>query len=87
MDRRHRRRDPTRPHATPLFARWVGYFNLWVALLITPAMLIPFFKSAPFAYNGFLALYTPFGAFFLWMLVMTPSVLRAIGTQRDSRGD
>jgi predicted membrane metal-binding protein len=51
--------------------------------LITPAMLIPFFKSGPFAYNGLLALYLPFGAFFLWMTIMTPSVLRAIGSQRE----
>lgn len=70
-------------HTTPLFARWVGFFNLWVALLITPAMLIPFFKSGPFAYDGLLALYLPFGAFFIWMVVMTFAVLRAIGTPRE----
>jgi hypothetical protein len=72
-------------HPVPLLTRSVGYFNLWVALLITPAMLIPFFKSGPFAYNGLLALYMPFGVFFLWMIVMTVAVLRAIGTQREAR--
>ncbi|MET0988477.1 MAG: hypothetical protein ABW034_24020 [Steroidobacteraceae bacterium] len=63
---------------TPLFARWLGYFNFWVALLILPAMLIPFFKTGPFAYNGLLALYLPFGMFFLWMVVMTLAVLKAL---------
>lgn len=70
--------------AQPLFARWIGYFNLWVAILILPALLIPFFKSGPFAYNGLLALYLPFGAFFTWMVVMTPAVLRALRTPKAS---
>jgi hypothetical protein len=70
-------------NAAPLFARWVGYFNLWVAVLILPALLIPFFKTGPFAYNGVLALYLPFGVFFLWMVVMTPALLRALGTPTD----
>jgi type IV secretory pathway VirB2 component (pilin) len=74
------------PHPKPLFPRSVGFFNLWVSLLITPAMLIPFFKSGPFAYNGLLALYLPFGVFFLWMVVMTPAVLKAMSTHRDAAG-
>lgn len=69
-------------HATPLFARWVGYFNLWVAVLILPALLVPFFKTGPFAYNGLLALYLPFGAFFVWMVVMTLALFRAVATPR-----
>jgi hypothetical protein len=71
-------------HTKPLFARSIGYFNLWVALLITPAMLIPYFKSGPFAYDGLLALYMPFSVFFLWMVVMSVVVLRAIGTPREA---
>ena len=63
-------------HAPPLFPRWLGFFNFWVALLILPALLLPFFKSGPFAYNGILALYLPFGAFFTWMVVMTFGLLR-----------
>jgi hypothetical protein len=66
----------------PLFPRWLGFFNFWVALLILPALLLPFFKSGAFAYNGLLALYLPFGAFFIWMVVMTFGLMRAIGTQR-----
>lgn len=69
-------------NATPLFARWVGYFNLWVAVLILPALLVPFFKTGPFAYNGLLALYLPFGAFFIWMVVMTLALFRAVKTPR-----
>ncbi len=71
-------------HATPLFARWIGFFNLWCAIFFLPALLIPFFKSGPFAYNGLLALYLPFGAFFTWIVLMTPAVLKAIRTPRNS---
>jgi hypothetical protein len=67
--------------AIPLFPRWLGFFNFWVALLILPALLLPFFKSGPFAYSGILALYLPFGAFFTWMVVMTFGLFRAIDTK------
>lgn len=70
-------------NAAPLFARWVGYFNLWVAVLILPALLVPFFKTGPFAYNGLLALYLPFGVFFIWMVTMTLALFRAVGTPRE----
>jgi hypothetical protein len=68
--------------ALPLFPRWLGFFNFWIALLILPALLLPFFKSRPFAYNGIVALYLPFGAFFIWMVVMTFGLMRAIRTQQ-----
>ncbi len=67
----------------PLLPRWLGYFTLWVAVLLAPALLIEFVKSGPFAYNGLLALYLPFVAIFLWMLVIVPSLLRALNTRRD----
>src|SRR5262249_8020196 len=63
---------------TPLFPRWLGFFNFWVALLILPALLLPFFKTGPFAYNGLLALYLPFGSFFIWMVVMTFGLFQAL---------
>ena len=66
----------------PLLPRWLGYFTLWVAVLLFPALCIEFLKTGPFAYNGLLALYLPFVAIFLWMLVMVPSLLRALKTSR-----
>ena len=66
----------------PLLPRWLGYFTLWVAILLFPALCIEFFKSGPFAYNGLLALYLPFVAIFLWMIVIVPPLLRALNTPR-----
>ncbi|MDQ4420368.1 hypothetical protein OOT33_07965 [Sphingobium sp. DEHP117] len=68
-------RDKSSP---PLFPRWLGYFNLWLALLFQPAVLAPLFQTGPFAWNGLLSFWIPFGIFFIWYLVMVPTLLRAL---------
>jgi len=67
--------DQTDP---PLFPRWVGYFNFWVALLAVPGGLITFFKSGPFAWNGLMAFWIPLVAFITWFFIMTPLLIQAI---------
>jgi hypothetical protein len=61
---------------TPMYPRWVAYFNLWCALLTVPAGLMAFFKSGPFAYDGLIAMYIPFGIFFVWMIAMTVQMFK-----------
>jgi len=46
-------------------------------MLFTPGQLILFFKDGPFSWHGILALYLPFVAFFLWILIMSIAVLQA----------
>lgn len=62
----------------PLFARWVGYVNLWVGVLLIPACLIPFFKTGPLAWNGVLSFWIPVFVFSAWFLVMAWAMLRAL---------
>lgn len=57
--------------AEPVFPRWVGYFNLWVAAMFCPAGLIVFFHSGPFAWNGIFSFWLLLVSFTLWLVVMT----------------
>jgi hypothetical protein len=71
-------------HKRPVYPRWAGYFNLWVAFMFTPGTLCVFFKTGPFAYNGVLAWYLPVAVFSIWMPLNTVLTLRAIKDQQQS---
>ncbi|CDO90240.1 hypothetical protein [Mycobacterium triplex] len=58
----------------PVLPRWLGYLNLWVAMLIIPAGLVLFFKHGPFAWNGVVGLYIPLVAFVIWIMSMTVTI-------------
>lgn len=62
----------------PLFPRWAGYFNFWLAVIAAPGGLITFFKSGPFAWNGLLAFWLPIVVFVAWFFVMAPLLIQAI---------
>lgn len=68
-----------------IFPRWVGFFNLWTAVLIVPAGLVEFFKTGPFAYDGLISFWFVFAVFFGWMLVMSAVTLRAIANDKRAR--
>ena len=72
------------PSPVPIFPRWTGYLNVWAAILFMPGVLIVFFKSGPFAFNGIFALYVPAGVFFGWILVMLPTLLKAIRSEQPA---
>lgn len=63
-----------------LFPRWVGYYNLWFAILFLPGALITFFKTGPFAWNGILVFWLALGLFTSWIFIMAWSTDRAIRT-------
>ena len=67
--------------ANPIFPRWLGYFQFWVALLFVPGSLVPFFKSGPFAWNGLLSFWIPGIVFSLWYIVMPIMLTKAINRQ------
>lgn len=66
--------------ATPIYPRWLGYFNIWTPLLFIPAGLILFFKTGPFAWTGILAFWIPLVIFFIWVIVMTIMTLKAVNS-------
>ncbi|GGL10160.1 hypothetical protein [Nocardia jinanensis] len=65
--------------ANPLFPRWSGYFSLLMAFIqAAPPVLLVFFKTGPFAWNGVLSFWIPLTDFFVWFLVITALTLKAI---------
>ncbi|HTK66118.1 MAG TPA: hypothetical protein VL595_27320 [Pseudonocardia sp.] len=55
----------------PVFPRWVGYFNLFVAASFCPAGMIVFFHNGPFAWNGIFTFWLLLASFTAWLVVMT----------------
>ena len=75
--------------AQPLWPRWVGYLNLWIAMSGAGGGIAVFFKHGPFAWNGLVGFYIPIGAFVIWIAVMTyymhTGITRQFATERGDR--
>lgn len=69
----------------PVFPRWAGYLNIWLALLLVRGAFAYIFRTGPFAWNGLLSFWITASAFFVWLIIMTPLTLSAIN--RTSQGD
>lgn len=65
----------------PVFPRWAGYLNFWVAILFMPGTITVFFHDGPFAWNGLFVWYMPLTVFFIWMVANTVLLLKAIDAQ------
>jgi hypothetical protein len=68
----------------PVFPRWVGYFNIWTAILFLPGPLCVFFRTGPLAWDGLFTWWIPFVLFAAWMVVMLIMIGRAIMTDDGS---
>ena len=61
-----------------IYPRWVGYANLWVAVLFLPGALLPFFHGGPFSWNGIIGFWLVAVAFFGWIIMMWKMTVNAI---------
>jgi hypothetical protein len=69
-----------------VFPRWLGYFNIWVALLFLPGALIYSFKTGAFSWRGAFCFWMPLTVFGAWFFVMLPYLLKAIDNhEREDR--
>ena len=69
------------PRPQPLFPRWLAYFNIWAELMFTPAIILPFSKSGPFAWNGVFVFWIPAVVFGAVFIVNTIWLLKAINSE------
>lgn len=67
--------------AKPVFPRWLGYVNVWVAVGFLPGGLLPFFKSGPFAWSGIFVFWLAGSVFILWFLLMIWMLFRAVDSE------
>lgn len=67
-----------------VYPRWLGYGNLWLAFLFVPAVLIPFFKTGPFAWNGLFSFWLALTVFFFWLVLNYVYTVKAIRGQQAS---
>lgn len=61
----------------PIMPRWVGYTSIWVGVLSLPGVVIPFFKSGPFAWNGIFAFWLPAILFGMMLTVLMVAMIKA----------
>ena len=64
--------------AEEVFPRWIGHVSAWCAVLLLPAVLLPFFKDGPFAWHGIFQFWLAAVLFFGWFAVMSLALIRAI---------
>ncbi|WP_019875139.1 hypothetical protein [Sporichthya polymorpha] len=62
----------------PLFPRWFGYANLWVAFAFLPGPFIIYFHTGAFAWNGFATFWIPANVFGVWFALWFVMLRRAI---------
>ena len=67
--------------AAPVYPRWLGYLNVWCALLYVPGGTCLFFKSGPLAWNGALAFWVPASVYCTWFVTMAVQTSKAANRQ------
>jgi hypothetical protein len=73
--------------ATPIFPRWYGYLNAWVALLLAPAGIIVFFHHGPFSWRGVFSFFLPLTVYTIWMFATFAMLLRAVNGQTEEEDE
>ena len=73
--------------AEEVFPRWMGHVSAWGAVLLVPAVLIPFFKEGPFAWHGLFQFWLAATLFFGWFAVISVGLIRAISREEEANED
>ena len=68
----------TDERAKPLFPRWACWYSIWAGLSFLFELLMPFFKTGLFARQGWLNFWVEFLVWFVYIMVVTYFVMKAI---------
>jgi hypothetical protein len=70
--------------AAPVFPRWVAWFNVAMAVAVTPAAFAGLTTSGVFAWDGFVSFWIKNVAFLAWIVVMAMVLRRAMTRHADT---
>ena len=70
-----------------VYPRWVGFANIWIAILFLPGALLPFFHGGPFSWNGIIGFWLVANVFFGWIIMMWWMTVKAIKQQALEEGE
>lgn len=73
---RDRREQPLIPH-------WVAWVSFLTAATYVPLVLMPFFRTGPFAWQGLISFWAVFVMFFVLIAVVTPCAWNALRRLED----
>jgi hypothetical protein len=62
----------------PLMPRWVAWYGIWVGIAFIAECLMPFYKTGPFARNGWLNFWVEFLIWFAWAFLVSFYVIKGI---------
>lgn len=69
------------PLGSEALPRWLGWFNLWAAFLALPGVLLVFFRTGAFAWDGAIVFWVVATVFGAWFWVMALVLRRALRTE------
>ena len=69
----------------PVMPRWLGFFNVWMAVTFFPGLVAVLAHSGPLAWNSVLPFWIPLATFTPWCLIMAAMMIRYGG--QISRGE
>jgi len=64
------------------FPRWLGYLTAWQLVQSFGGPIAVLFKTGIFSWAGLLPFWLPFGLFFVWMVAICYTLLRALSHQQ-----
>jgi len=75
----------TDKRAKPLFPAWACWFSIWAGISFLFELLMPFFKAGLFARQGWLNFWVEFMVWFIYIVVITYYVFKAIPRLEQER--